>query len=168
LGEVEGHPPVTKVDLTSAKAKLRWARDRRNELERHLEASFEKPETWCVMSAEYDDVSGMHVFRIAEVPDYSRFVEDISLAVGEIANGLRSALDHLAWQLANARAAVVGADERKIYFPIVNDASKFSKHQTAAFIDPSDWAEIEEYQPFKGLWGLHLTGAALVSRLPRT
>lgn len=141
---------MTKVDLRSARAKLRWARKHRDNLEEHIQKTFESPETWAILRAELDPESGEHIFRIANVPDYSMLVEEVSLCVGDFVHGLRGALDHLAWQLANAHGPMSDADARRIYFPIHEDAAKFRNNATIAFYDPRDWVQIEEYQPFKG------------------
>jgi hypothetical protein len=141
---------MSKVDLGSARAKLRWAREHRNNLEKHISTTFENPENWAILSAELDPESDEHVFRITYVPDLAALVEEVSLRVGDIVHGLRGALDHLAWQLANGREPIGDADARKIQFPIHNDPAKFRSNRTADFYGGNDWAQIEQYQPFKG------------------
>jgi hypothetical protein len=144
---------MPKVDLGSARAKLRWAREHRNDLEEHINATFENPEYWAILSADLDPESGEHVFRVTDVPDYAVLVEEVSLCVGDVVHALRGALDHLAWQLANAHGSMGDADARRIQFPIHEDLAKFRSNGTARFYHPDDWTQIEEYQPFKGLNG---------------
>jgi hypothetical protein len=141
---------MATVDLGSARAKLRWAREHRDDLERHIDAALDNPENWATLSAELDPESGEHAFRITDVPDYNVLLEEISLRVGDIVHGLRGALDHLAWQLANAHGPMSDANARKVQFPIHENYAKFQSHGTAAFYDGRDWAQMEQYQPFTG------------------
>ena len=141
---------MTKTDLGSARAKLRWAREHRSDLEKHIDATFTNPENWAIMSADRDPDSGEHIFHINDVPDYSVFLEEISLCVGDVVHGLRGALDHLAWQVANSHGAMSATDARKIQFPIYADPTTFWNNVGAVFYDPGDWAQFGAYQPFNG------------------
>jgi len=144
---------MTAVDLGTARAKLRRARKHCNDLEKHIGVTFDNPENWAILSAELDPESGQHVLCITHVPAYNVLVEEISLRVGDIVHGLRCALDHLAWQLANTQGPMSDADARKIQFPIHDDSAKFQSNRTANFYNGRDWAQVEQYRPFKGING---------------
>lgn len=51
------------------------------------------------LEGTYNSSSGLHVIRIVSVPDYP--VVRWGVVVGDVVHNLRSALDHLAWQMAN-------------------------------------------------------------------
>lgn len=94
-----------------------------------------------------------------EVAKYTWFVgiaqepeEDIALLVGEILSQLRSALDFVAWQIYLSGGG--SRDEKRsnhVYFPIVEDASKFAKAVKDKV--PTAWPEaiqrLEAVQPFR-------------------
>ncbi|MEV4705411.1 hypothetical protein [Actinoplanes sp. NPDC049316] len=144
---------MTKVDLASGKAKLRWAREHRDRLHGYIDKAFKDPTAWALLSADLEPDTGEHIFRITAVPDYSTVIEAISLHVGDIVHGLRGALDHLAWQLACAHGPMTEQQERAIQFPIHDDPAKFRGNRTAGCYEPADWARVETYQPFLGLNG---------------
>jgi hypothetical protein len=102
---------------------------------------------------------------IVRSPKPEPISESLPLAIGDCVHNLRSALDHLAFQLAvvNGKAAEA---ETKIAFPIyLTDAEfwNFSKKRVAPFIDAEALTEIENLQPYKTgnggegnlLWVLH-------------
>jgi hypothetical protein len=142
-----------QVDLTSARAKLQRARLHRNDLEAKIAATFDTPDNWARLSAELDPKSRYHIFRITDFPAYDDIVEEISLRVGDIVHGLRCALDHLSWQLANTHGPMTVVQERRIMFPIHTTAVKFQNDRTATCYDQRDWAQMEGYQPFQGING---------------
>jgi hypothetical protein len=98
------------------------------------------------------------VFQINELPP-----RKWGVIVGEITYNLRSALDHLAWQLA---LLTTQNPSRKTEFPIFNDASKFNNPRGQAKLQhiPIDAQTIiESLQPYHSgnwppvecLWWLH-------------
>jgi hypothetical protein len=52
---------------------------------------------------------------------------EFSALIGDIAQNLRSALDHLAWHLVQSSPAFPKAKERDVYFPIFETASDYRK-----------------------------------------
>ncbi len=74
----------------------------------------------------------------------------LPLAVGDCVHNARSALDHLAFQLAILNGTGSSAAS-EISFPVYLTAGKFKKateHKVAPFISGAALAEIEKYQPY--------------------
>ena len=88
-------------------------------------------------------------------------VYEYSIAVGEIAYNMRSALDHLIWQLVSANGE---APNRRHEFPIFLDARDYRKSAGDRLkgLDDRQRGMIESFQPFRDnrgigphLWMLH-------------
>jgi hypothetical protein len=99
----------------------------------------------------------LYVASVKAVPD------EITLMVGDAIHNLRSALDHVMWQLVEAAA---GKPNRDTYFPIIVDGPKAAQQFASAIgrgeiqkIAPEALKIIEEAQPYKtldqNLWLLH-------------
>jgi len=96
------------------------------------------------------------IFRARRLP------VDVVAAAGDVVHNLRSALDHLAYQLA-----VVGTPDtepsRRIEFPIAKDAATYEaeKARKVEGIRPETVKVIDALQPYKGgchgdaLWRIH-------------
>ena len=95
------------------------------------------------------------VDRLIEVRDHW------SLIVGDAVHNFRSALDHLAWQLALRYFNGVTpseAEARKIQFPIVYDKTEWFTATHRKFMLPADADKLEKFQPFNtpaGFVGKH-------------
>lgn len=75
----------------------------------------------------------------------------LPLIVGDCIHNLRSALDHLAFQLAVMNNAGTEA-ERKIASPICEDGSdfkKFARHKVKPFVGKEAFAALQELQPYE-------------------
>lgn len=98
---------------------------------------------------QYEPEQGAIVYRIdsvVQIPD------NWGLIVGDAAHNLRSALDHLAWQLAIRYFNGVPPTERKIIkkiqFPVVSDKNNWPRHPNREFMKPADASKLEQFQPF--------------------
>lgn len=84
----------------------------------------------------------------------------IAVLAGEVIQNLRSALDHLAYQLAVLGTGGKG-DYRRIYFPITEDATKYKNERTDKVkgMRLDAIRAIDAIKPYKGgndvLWRLH-------------
>lgn len=142
-------------DLRSAWGKISRAEHHREALEARLAA-------WVKaypvrISAERDLEAAAYVFKVWNLP-----VPDPQLGfiIGDCVHNARSALDHLAYQLA-----LVGKDgqlsrsqERAIQFPIFSECDNYRKeYWRIKPLRPQDAARIEELQPYNGrneeIWG---------------
>ena len=99
-------------------------------------------------TVEVDRTAGEHSlyfdFSATEVP------LSFSARVGEIAHGLRSALDHLIWREAVELCGYKTADENrgKLYFPLLDSRTAFKYSKVKGFVSKDAWAVIERYQPY--------------------
>jgi hypothetical protein len=77
-----------------------------------------------------------------------------SCILGDVTHGLRTALDHVAWGLAQ-RAQFAGS-RKKVQFPIAADASAFAKERPAwiAMFGPAAVDVVEQVQPYHDRPGL--------------
>lgn len=84
----------------------------------------------------------------------------ISTILGDTIHNLRSALDHLAYQLVWLGTGKIPSDH--IYFPIADDAAKYKQKQQRQVkgAPPQAVSAIDALQPYKGgndvLWRLHI------------
>lgn len=101
--------------LDSARAKLTWAQEHLNTLEQEVRAFFGAHP--YPVSHEVDRATGYHRWKV----ELGRPLPDRwPLIAGDCAHNVRSALDHLAWQLAGAQP-----DDRTTQFPIFIDPDLF-------------------------------------------
>lgn len=75
---------------------------------------------------------------------------EFSALIGDIAQNLRSALDHLAWHLVQSSPVVPKAKDREIYFPIFEDASEYRDGKTRKIKGMTDAAiqAIDDIKPY--------------------
>lgn len=107
-----------QCDLGSARAKLAHAKRHIGESRTAIDLFFEDKGHRPRLRADLDSASGYHVLCIKSVPNLGPLTEDISLLVGDGAHDLRSALDHIAWQLACQFAGGSPANPTRVFFPI--------------------------------------------------
>jgi len=121
------------------------------QVERHFGVSANRP----TLIAELDLASGDHVFHIARVPSVVELQESLAVTVGDAVHNLRSALDHLIFQLACLNTNGSPKDERNIQFPIADSpdvyAGQAKRHLQE--VDKARQATIERYQPYHGAAG---------------
>jgi hypothetical protein len=103
---------------------------------------------------EDDQETRERSYYVTSVPDIPM---EITTIVGDILHNLRSALDHLAWQLVlNAR----NEPNEHTYFPIADNAEKYFKLNSRNNIKPEDRDAIDALEPYREgkndiLWRLH-------------
>jgi hypothetical protein len=73
---------------------------------------------------EDDSQKGERTYRLRV---HKEMPSEFSAFIGDIAQNLRSALDHLAWHLVTSSPVAPKAEERNIYFPIFEDAREYGK-----------------------------------------
>ncbi len=110
--------------------------------------------------------------RIFTLDDVRLPDAEISVLVGEVVHGLRSALDQLAWALTVTRQRKVPREPipydcwwRNVHFPIFISSGKWASGHKAALrgVDPMLWERFKLEQPFSArnfgerdpLWMLH-------------
>lgn len=104
-----------------------------------------------------DEKPGHHRAKIAfSEPTPPR----ILIIAGDILHNLRGALDHLYWDLMHARARLTEAEERRLQFPITEDADGYqARRQEIRRFRPDILDMFDTLKPYKGgnytLWCLN-------------
>jgi hypothetical protein len=101
------------------------------------------------LEGTYNSLSGLHVIRIISVPDYP--VVRWGVVVGDVVHSLRSALDHLAWQMANLHAQP--AIPWRVHFPIAGTKTNFRRAFRKSQIPPQFRDFVGGFQPYKHVQG---------------
>lgn len=136
--------------FASCRAKLAHAIAHINILKAEIEGAGTSDPTLIPLRREYDAAQGAVVYRIdrtMEVPDHW------PLIVGDAIHDLRSALDHLMWQLAIVHLGRVptAREARNIQFPEVRKLKDFATDRYLKYINTSDIDRIKPFQPYRRL-----------------
>jgi hypothetical protein len=95
----------------------------------------------------------------------------LGLILGEVVHDLRSALDQVAWALAEQHA---GAElenprvARAISFPITSSSEAFDSHPARPYLAPEAWAAIAPAQPFQNAGTPRVNPLAIVQEWSNT
>lgn len=147
------------ADLKGSRLKIKRAEEGRNSLQDYIRTVFEDYGNRATLRADTDRDTGYHILSIQSVPDLTELQETVAVRTGEIVHNLRSALDHLAWQLANVYTGGNPAYPRRVQFPIEDDPDVFRRRCTPSVrdngawlgeVDPAHHAIIDRYQPYQG------------------
>jgi hypothetical protein len=96
---------------------------------------------------QYEGEGSRYVVRFSVLDEGRRIPRRFGLMVGDVVHNLRTALDHLAWQLA-----IIGSGPGpRTQFPIFEDADEFRKYEKALLhgIAEGDRARIRGLQPYE-------------------
>jgi len=136
----------TGIDLKIERAK-KHLRDLETALERFNET--DPHEVVTKNNGEWEKVIG----RVDPLPDC------LALITGDVVHNLRSALDHLIWQLVIANGGEPEKDPTRYSFPIWDSAAKTSFPGKAKGVSPAALKIIEGLKPYKGgneaLWAIN-------------
>jgi hypothetical protein len=148
-------PPPGK--LVSARLKVERAREHLGDIYTIMQAV--APGELYEVGIKEDVEARKRIYYAARVEPIPNRI--LILAVDTIHN-LRSALDHLAYDLFMAGPGATVGSPRKIYFPISSDAAKYKSESSHKVRGMSQTAirQIDANEPFKGgrghqLWVLH-------------
>jgi hypothetical protein len=142
--------------LDGSRAKIERAGDHLEELDAVL-SRFVKDGGFRIVG-EPDGDTGEYVFRCySNRQPYVPPPRRASLLIGDALHNLRSALDYLIWQLAEAPS-------KKNQFPICDTPRLFEEQRERhlSTVPKRHWAKIESYQPYKGIDRL---GLAMLAKL---
>ena len=140
-----------RIDLTSAWAKLRHAEEHIATLRAYIDTVMSQDEHQARIGAELNTATGQYILRVTHAPTLEPIAEKVSLIVGDVVNNLRSALDHLTWQLACEAGLVTPKNERSIVFPICEPLQPGLTCATPKYLASADWQKMHEFEPCKGL-----------------
>lgn len=151
----------------SCRAKLERAKEHRDALDDYITTTFEVEANRPKFKLE----TGEHVGYVSAMPDLDPFLVRCAVIVGDAIHNLRSGLDHLVFQLALANTGGMLPDERRVQFPIEDDAARFERrcdtrnpHDRGAWIADlrkKDQAVLERFQPYNEVEGQQHPFAAL-------
>ncbi len=130
IGQVR-HPLIA-----SAGEKMRWAEVHLEALQRNTWDYFKTPANRPALSADRDEQSGYHVYRISSMPDYSQFAIDVALRIGDVISNVRASLDHAIWGIVADRSSGTPADPRGAAFPIAEDEPTLNISRAGKAIKP--------------------------------
>lgn len=137
------------LDLSSARAKLERAKEHVETLRSDVGVEGSDNAVAIPLRQQFELEQGAIVFRIERVIEIRDYW---SLILGDAAHNLRCALDHLAWQLAiRHNNGIVPTDYshiRGVQFPIVIKKNDWPTDRYRKFMEPSDAAKLERFQPF--------------------
>jgi hypothetical protein len=142
-----------QVSLASASAKLERAGIHRDVLDSDVAQAFSVETNRVLLGAEIDAETGYHLLRVESAPDLDSLLTQFGLTLGDALINLRSALDHLFWQLACFHVGGTPEKHWLVQFPIDDCRDTFRKRPVKNYIDPGHWAIIESHQPYHGLDG---------------
>ena len=134
--------------------KIEWAKKHISDLDRAIRA-FCDSEPYTLGIKEYPDIAhvGLYVVKVQPVPDA------IALGIGDAVHNMRSAFDHLAWQLVEAGG---GIPNRSTYFPICKTPEQYASAIGQGEIDkmrPGTEKLLRYIQPYESgddtLWNIH-------------
>src|SRR5262245_39908203 len=92
-----------------------------------------------------------YVVYIDYMPELADLFDRVGLILGDAIHNLRSALDHLTFQLAVAYTGGALQHEARIQFPIAATSIEFQKAQRRlAEVSPVHVKTIESFQPYSG------------------
>jgi hypothetical protein len=136
---------VTALD--GCREKIKRAEEHREELESEVAAWLEAHP--IPFRAKYDPQTGSHIARITSVPQPIPTLR-WGVIIGDVLHNLRSALDHLAWELAHWGGRTP-PDPGGVKFPIADSLVTFGSGaatRATKQMDPVHVAKIESLQPY--------------------
>jgi hypothetical protein len=141
---------MTRRAFAGCRAKLAHAIEHINILKAEIDDIGAPDSTSIPLRRAYEAADGAVVYRIDRV---IRVPEHWSLIVGDAIHDLRSALDHLMWQLAIIHLGRVPTSREAphIQFPEVRRSRDFTNHRYLRYTDASDMDRIKPFQPYKRL-----------------
>ncbi len=140
------------ASLSSCRAKLRQARVHRVGLASQIEQYFAITSNRPILSAELEPTGVCHIFRIVSVPQVAELQETVAIIVGDCVHNIRSALDHLVFQLACVNKNGKVEFPHRVQFPIVDTAVAYAKEakKWLSEVRKDHQTAIESYQPYHG------------------
>jgi hypothetical protein len=128
--------------------KLDRAREHLDGLASEIKAAVADPSNVTVLRPQFDVKQTNCYIQVQSVPDYPLLRWGVM--VGDILHNLRSALDHLAWQLYKTGCArLTSKEEGRIVFPICRTVDDF-RSKLNTHLGGVSWVQralVYEYQP---------------------
>jgi hypothetical protein len=125
------------------------AKEHRDALQAHIDETFAVEANRPRLGAKFDPERGENIVFVNRMPDLTDFYERSSIILGDAVHCLRSALDHLAFQLS-AREQGPKLEEGKTMFVIADCPKQWNtgSKRWLAQVHPDDLTIIERYQGY--------------------
>ena len=148
------------VSINGCLSKLSRAKEHRDAIETYITDTFAVESNRPRVGAKFEPETNSNVLYVSEMPDLTDFLNRVALMLGDAVHNLRSALDHLAYQLALLHTNGNIRNVRNIAFPITDTLEQFKikRKRYLREVNPTQRAEIELLQPYHGLEGIPETG----------
>jgi hypothetical protein len=136
--------------IGSAWAKYHWASKHVERVNEALERSFDPNANF--VSTKYDiETTGDQATALLRVKDVPTARTDCGLALGDVLQNFRAALDHLAWGLVKVGDDPRPGRPRRVYFPMAESGASF-RGQVDQWLPgvPAEYrAIIRRFQPYR-------------------
>ena len=138
------------MNLPDPRAKLDRSLELRSELGRFIDEMLLPVESRPSIALRVDDATGEYVLYVKKVPDLSNVFTRVGLLVGDIVHNMRSALDHLVFELAllHTGGKVARPDRTQFTIRDCNDRFERAAAQDLAEVAPQHRDLIEKFQPY--------------------
>jgi len=135
------------LQLAGVRRKLDRAQHHFNDLHARIKTSLTAKPDGETINPELDEDGKTITLRL---PSVQALDPDLPLIVGDCLHNLRSALDHLVFQLAKLNGAT-SKDATKTSFPVALTSAEFNRKSKnfAAILTPAALTAIEDLQPYK-------------------
>jgi hypothetical protein len=127
------------LNIDGCLAKLASAKAERDTLKDYILETFSVETNLPTIGSNFNAQTKEHILYVSFMPDLQWFFGWVSTHLGNIFHNLHSALDHLAYQLAEWNTDGHIKDPKKVYFPIVDNEMWFQSRC------PKDLGEIHLY-----------------------
>ena len=137
------------LSLDGVWAKMERAKEHRDALQTHINETFAVEANCPRLGTKFDTERGENIVFVNRMPDLDDFFTRSSLILGDAVHCLRSALDHLVFQLS-AREQGPKLNERKTMFFIADTREdwKTGSKRWLGQVHPDDLRIIERYQGY--------------------
>jgi len=145
-----GARALAAMKLPGPRAKLSRGLELRDELDRYIDQMLGPVENRPSLALRVDGATSECVLYVNDVSDLSILFTRVGILVGDVVHNMRSALDHLVYQLALINTSGNVARPDRTQFPISDTRDRF-EHATAtdlAEVAPNHRAIIEGFQPY--------------------
>jgi hypothetical protein len=144
------------MPFDSVRAKLNRAQRHLAELDSFIISVFSDDANIARLGTRFEAVPGSpssyeNILYVSYAPDLSNALRDASAILGDAIHNLRSALDHLAYELSmRTTPTLTEQQQRQIYFSICENqaAWKDRSAKDLKFVSATDRNIIESFQPF--------------------
>ncbi|MBI3104718.1 MAG: hypothetical protein HYY95_03910 [Candidatus Rokubacteria bacterium] len=141
---------MDKALLRHSRLKLGRAGELHDELRTFTDTTFADDAHRPRVAIERLADPGQYALRIVTVPEVGDFLDRVGLLLGDAIHNLRSALDHMVFQLAAANLGSPPGEKARTQFPICDDDKKFKEDAKSMLKDvrEDDRLRIESFQPY--------------------